>query len=120
MEEADDLSDKLVIIDYGKVIAHGTPEELKGSLGEGDVIEFKVKELDRDKRDDIVSRIKKLNFVRWAKKVGKGRIILNGLDGLRKISEIIDAVQVQMLDISIRKNTLEDVFLDLTGRRLRN
>ncbi len=120
MEEADDLSDELVIIDYGKIIAQGTPEELKGSLGEGDVIEFKVKETDRNKRDDIVSRIGRLAFVRWVKKVGKGRIILNGLDGLRKISELIDAVQVQMLDISIRKNTLEDVFLDLTGRRLRN
>jgi len=120
MEEADDLSDELVIIDYGKIIAQGTPEELKGSLGEGDVIEFKVKETDRDKRDDIVSRIGRLDFVRWVKKVGKGRIILNGLDGLRKISELIDTVQVQMLDISIRKNTLEDVFLDLTGRRLRN
>lgn len=120
MEEADDLSDELVIIDNGKIIAQGTPEELKGSLGEGDVIEFKVAELDRDKRDNIVSRIKKLDFVKWAKKIGKGRIVLNGLDSLRKIAEIIDAVQVQMLDISIRKNTLEDVFLDLTGRRLRD
>ncbi|MFX1558191.1 MAG: ABC transporter ATP-binding protein [Promethearchaeota archaeon] len=119
MEEADDLSDELVIIDNGKIIAQGTPEELKGRLGEGDVIEFKVRDIDRDKRDDIISRTKKLDFIRWIKKVGKGRIILNGLDGLRKISDIIDTVQVQMLDISIRKNTLEDVFLDLTGRRLR-
>ncbi|MFX1384963.1 MAG: ABC transporter ATP-binding protein [Promethearchaeota archaeon] len=120
MEEADDLSDELVIIDNGKIIAQGTPEELKGRLGEGDVIEFKVRDIDRDKRDDIISRIKKLDFIRWIKKIGKGRIILNGLDGLRKISDIIDTVQVQMLDISIRKNTLEDVFLDLTGRRLRD
>jgi len=120
MEEADDLCDELVIIDYGKIIAHGRPNELKQRLGEGDVIEFKVEEKNRPKRDEIISRLKQLDFIKWAKKVGKGRIILNGLDCLRRISEIMDAVQVKMLDISIRKNTLEDVFLDLTGRRLRD
>jgi ABC-2 type transport system ATP-binding protein len=120
MEEADDLSDELVIIDYGKIIAQGSPEILKSKLGEGDVIEFKVNKEDREKRDEIISRISELSFVKWVKKVGKGKIILNGLDGLRKISEIIEAVKVQMQDVSIRKNTLEDVFLDLTGRRLRD
>ncbi len=120
MEEADDLSDKLVIIDYGKIIAQGSPKELKGKLGEGDVIEFKVKDKDREHRDDIVTRIEKLDFIRWVKIIGKSRIILNGLDGLRRISEIMDAARVKMLDISIRKNTLEDVFIDLTGRRLRD
>ncbi|MBD3340260.1 MAG: ATP-binding cassette domain-containing protein [Candidatus Lokiarchaeota archaeon] len=120
MEEADDLSDELVIIDNGNIIAQGTPAELKGRLGEGDIIEFKVEENVRSERDQIVSKIKKLDFVKWAKKVGKSRIILNGLDALRKISEIMEAVEVQMLDISIRKNTLEDVFIDLTGRRLRD
>ena len=117
MEEADDLSDELIIIDYGKIIAQGTPKELKGRLGKGDVIEFKVKE--QVNRVEVIPRLEKLDFVRWVKPVGKRRIILNGLDGLRRINEIIDAVAVKMLDISIRKNTLEDVFIDLTGRRLR-
>ncbi len=118
MEEADDLSDELIIIDYGKIIAQGTPKELKGKLGKGDVIEFKVKE--QVNRDIVIERLKKLDFVKWVKSVGKRRIILNGLDGLRRINEIIDAVEVKMLDISIRNNTLEDVFIDLTGRRLRD
>ena len=117
MEEADDLSDELIIIDYGKIIAQGTPKELKGRLGKGDVIEFKVKE--QVNRVEVIPRLEKLDFVRWVKPVGKRRIILNGLDGLRRINEVIDAVEVKMLDISIRKNTLEDVFIDLTGRRLR-
>ena len=117
MEEADDLSDELIIIDYGKIIAQGTPKELKGRLGKGDVIEFKVKE--QVNRVEVIPRLEKLDFVRWVKPVGKRRIILNGLDGLRRINEVIDAVAVKMLDISIRKNTLEDVFIDLTGRRLR-
>ncbi|MFX1374258.1 MAG: ABC transporter ATP-binding protein [Promethearchaeota archaeon] len=118
MEEADDLSDELIIIDNGKIITQGTPKELKGRLGKGDVIEFKVKE--QVNREEVIPRLEKLDFVKWVKPVGKRRIILNGLDGLRRINEIIDAVEVKMLDISIRKNTLEDVFIDLTGRRLRD
>ncbi len=118
MEEADDLSDELAIIDYGKIIAKGTSSELKGQLGEGDVVEFKVDE--GVNRDEIIERIKKLGFIKWTHEVGKRRIMLNGLDALRHISEIIDIVKVKMLDITIRKNTLEDVFLDITGRRLRD
>jgi len=118
MEEADDLSDELIIIDNGKIIAQGTPKDLKARLGKGDVIEFKVK--DQINREQVIPRLEKLDFVKWVKPVGKRRIILNGLDGLRRINEIIDTVDVKMLDISIRKNTLEDVFIDLTGRRLRD
>jgi ABC-2 type transport system ATP-binding protein len=118
MEEADDLSDELVIIDQGKIITKGTPEELKGRLGEGDILEFKVKEIDQ--RDEIIERAKALDFVKWGKPVGKHRIVLNALDGLRRVSEIMEAVKVKMEDISVRKNTLEDVFIDITGRRLRD
>jgi ABC-2 type transport system ATP-binding protein len=118
MEEADDLSDELVIIDYGKVITQGTPSELKGKLGEGDNIEFKIS--NPEFRADLIERIKTLDFVRRGKAIGKQRIVLNALDGLRRISEIMDVVKVEMKDISVRENTLEDVFIDLTGRRLRN
>ncbi len=118
MEEADDLSDALTIIDHGKIIATGTPQELKGRLGEGDNIEFKIN--NPDMRLDVIERAKMLEYVRWGKNLGKQRIVLNALGGLRRISEIMDAVRVEMYDISVRANTLEDVFIDLTGRRLRN
>ena len=118
MEEADDLSDELVIIDHGKIIAQGTPNELKGKLGEGDILEFKVAQ--ENLREEIIERAKKLDFVRWGKIVGRHRILLNALDGLRRVSEIMDTIEVKMEDISVRQNTLEDVFIDLTGRRLRD
>ncbi len=118
MEEADDLSDELIIIDHGKIITQGTPDELKGKLGEGDILEFKIKEIEQ--RNEIIERAKTLDFVKWGKPVGKHRIVLNALDGLRRVSEIMDVVKVKMEDISVRKNTLEDVFIDLTGRRLRD
>ncbi|MHA2049949.1 MAG: ABC transporter ATP-binding protein [Promethearchaeota archaeon] len=118
MEEADDLSDELIIIDQGKIIAQGTPDELKGRLGEGDILEFKVKEIDQ--RAEIIERAIKLDFVQWGKAVGKHRIVINALDGLRRVSEIMDTIKVKMEDIAVRKNTLEDVFIDLTGKRLRD
>lgn len=118
MEEADDLSDELLIVDYGKIIAKGTPSELKGKLGEGDIIEFKIS--NPEKRDEVIELATTLDFVRWGKSVGKRRILLNALDGLRRISDIMDVVKVEMKDLSVRENTLEDVFIDLTGRRLRN
>ena len=118
MEEADDLSDELIIIDHGKIITQGTPKNLKGRLGEGDIVEFKVDE--GINREQIIPRIKELDFVKWVKPIGKRRILLNGLDALRQISKIMDIVKVRMLDISIRENTLADVFIDLTGRRLRD
>jgi len=118
MEEADDLSDELLIIDYGKIIAQGTPSELKGKLGVGDIIEFKIN--NSEKRDEVIELATTLDFVRWGKSIGKRRIILNVLDGLRRISDIMDVVKVEMKDLSVRENTLEDVFIDLTGRRLRD
>jgi ABC-2 type transport system ATP-binding protein len=118
MEEADDLSSYINIIDHGKIIAQGTPMELKGKLGEGDIIEFKVE--DGALREGIATNLKKLNFINLVKIVGKRRILLNGKDCLRRISEIMETVKVKMLDISIRQNTLEDVFISLTGRRLRD
>src|SRR6056297_3631343 len=49
MEEADDLSEELVIIDRGKIIAQGSPKELKGKVGKGDIIEFHLNSENRDK-----------------------------------------------------------------------
>ncbi|MFX1398807.1 MAG: ABC transporter ATP-binding protein [Promethearchaeota archaeon] len=120
MEEADELSDRIAIIDHGRIITEGTPKELKGSLGEGDTIEFKIDDELVDKRNEIVDKIKSLDFVQWAKISDKARIVFNGYDGLRRISEVMDAIQVKMHEISIRNNTLENVFLYLTGRRLRD
>ena len=118
MDEADDLSDELVIIDHGKIIIQGKPRDLRNKLGEGDIIEFKVAEVDL--RSEIVERLNKLDFVKWVKIIGDQQIKLNALGGLRRISELMDAVQVKMLDIFIHENTLEDVFLELTGKELRD
>ncbi len=124
MEEADDLSDQLAIIDHGKIIAEGTPQELKGRIGKGDIIEFKFDHQDLSKREQVVEYIEGLEQVNWAQTLGKERIKFSAMKGLRRISEFYDKVKetfnIKMTDVVIRQNTLEDVFIELTGRKLRN
>ncbi|WP_371806233.1 ABC transporter ATP-binding protein [Candidatus Lokiarchaeum ossiferum] len=124
MEEADDLSEELAIIDHGKIIASGTPQNLKGKAGNGDIIEFRLNSDDFHLKDEIVSTLNEIEDVLWAKSLGKERIAFCSLDGLKKISTYYGALQlkynIKMTDLVIRQNSLEDVFLDLTGRDLRN
>ncbi len=124
MEEADDLSDELVIIDHGKIIAQGTPQDLKGKIGTGDIIEFHVPPDKRGNRKKMVKFLSEREGVTWAKELGKERIVFSSLDGLRNISHFYALLEEQfdaeMQDLMVRQNTLEDVFIDLTGRELRN
>jgi ABC-2 type transport system ATP-binding protein len=123
MEEADDLSEQLAIIDHGKIIARGSPHELKGKIGKGDVIEFRVPESKLNLRENIVQILLSSNETNWVKSLGKELISFSALDGLRKISHFYELIENQfgfkMLDIQIRQNSLEDVFLELTGKQLR-
>ncbi len=124
MEEADDLSEELAIIDDGKIIAQGTPQVLKGKVGKGDIIEFRLEKTQLPQREKIIQFLTNQTEVLWAKSLGKERITFSAMDGLRKISdfyELLDSkYRLLMNDLVIRQNTLEDVFLDLTGKRLRD
>ncbi|MCF2141010.1 MAG: ATP-binding cassette domain-containing protein [Candidatus Lokiarchaeota archaeon] len=124
MEEADDLSDNIAIIDHGKIIAEGSPQQLKGEHGKGDIIEFRVFNHSLEEREKIVSFLNGNSDILWAKSLGKERIVFNAYDGLRNIShfyELLDQqFKIKMQDLVIRQNTLEDVFIDLTGRNLRD
>jgi ABC-2 type transport system ATP-binding protein len=123
MEEADDLSSTLAIIDHGKIIAEGTPRELKGKIGGGDVIDFKLPEDKTELRGKVVDILQSNSEILWAKPLGKELISFSALDGLRKISSfytmLLNRAGIGMQDVQIRQNSLEDVFIELTGRNLR-
>ncbi len=119
MEEADALSDRVAIIDHGKLLQLDTPGNLKKTIGTGDIVELQLAELEKREvvRDDLAS----IAGIEEIKDVG-GKITIRALNAVRLLPEIIERVEARdahVSDMSIRENTLEDVFIYLTGRGLR-
>lgn len=110
MEEADLLCNRIGIIDKGKIIALGTPSELKSKL-HGDIVRLKPK----DDNTDIIP-LKNLRFVHKIESVD-GHIILNVDDAKRNIPEILKLVDTEYVEYT--SPTLNDVFLKLTGRTVK-
>ena len=116
LDEADELADEIVVIDHGLVIAAGTAEELKGRVG-GDVLEFTVP--DRARVDDAVLAIAKVG--EGEAHVDKETGVINVGVGGRGSEALIEAVRgldgagVQTHGLALRRPSLDDVFLALTG-----
>jgi ABC-2 type transport system ATP-binding protein len=120
MDEADRVADRVAIIDRGELLVLDTPEALKRSMGEGDVVEIDLDGLGDDGQraaaavEPLVSNV-------WLD--GERRQLtvraLNAVSALPAILDLLEARGLQASDIRVRKNTLEDVFIQLTGRRLR-
>lgn len=110
MEEADLLCNRIGIIDKGKIIALGTPSELKSKL-HGDIVRLKTKD---DKTD--ITPLKNLHFIHKIESVN-GHIILNVDDAKRNIPEILKIIDTEYVEYT--SPTLNDVFLKLTGRTIK-
>jgi len=116
LEEADSLCDRIAIIDHGHIIKIGTPAELKASIG-GDIITIGVVEAE----PDISADISKLPLIKDVKKNGNQYRIKAEI-GEEASIKVIDAVRskgLHVTSISLTKPTLDEVYLELTGRTLR-
>ena len=119
MEEADRLSDRVAIMDKGELLVLDTPENLKKKLGKGDVVEIKLS--NTEVIEKALEMIIAIEGVEGTKEI-EDKIVVRALDAVRKLPMIIDALKeldTEITDTSIRHNTLEDVFISLTGRGLR-
>ena len=116
LEEADALCDRIAIIDHGKIIVVGTPEELKESLG-GDIIMLSIK-----KDVDITELVKKINHVKEVRKEN-GNYIIKSEDGEVTAPLIIEALRKEghvVTKLSLTKPTLNEVYLQYTGKSMRD
>jgi ABC-2 type transport system ATP-binding protein len=120
MDEADRMSDRVAIIDHGKLLVVDTPQAIKGSMGVGDVVEIELKG-ENGVQKTINQALKHLEE-RISINFTSGNLILRGADILQVLPTLVDSLKSAGLgpgEIRLRENTLEDVFIQLTGRRLR-
>lgn len=116
MDEAEGLCDRLAIVDHGRVVALGTPQELKRKAMGGDVVEAEFSTLP----DIAFSALEKSDFVLNIKRHESAIALLakNGAEAVPRIVELVDAKGGRLRTITLREPTLNDVFLHFTGRGL--
>jgi ABC-2 type transport system ATP-binding protein len=116
LEEADALCDRIAIIDHGKIVVVGTPEELKESLG-GDIITLSIKQ-----DIDIAGLVEKIEHVKEVKKEN-GTYRIKSENGEVTAPLIIEALRKEghvVTRLSLTKPTLNEVYLQYTGRSMRD
>ena len=116
MDEAERMADRVAIIDHGKLLTVDTPEALKRTVGEGDVLEIETGEGAVGSALSVISKITPQVSTSNHTLVIRARGVVEFLPA---ILDALRAVDVQPGEVRLRANTLEDGFISLTGRRLR-
>ena len=113
LEEADQLASKIVVIDHGRVIAEGTADVLKSQIG-GDRVELQVpQEVDLDAARSALAAVVSAEIVTDGRRLTAP--VSNGSSSLIAVVRAFDAAGIHLDDIGLRRPTLDDVFLSLTG-----
>jgi ABC-2 type transport system ATP-binding protein len=119
MEEAERLCDRVAIVDHGKIIALGTPRELIAGLGAQHVVEFRVGEGAGAVADEELMALDGAQSVRRR----DGSYLLESAQAHRTVPALLallGARGLPLAELSTHSATLEDVFVHLTGRQLRD
>ena len=112
LEEADQLADEIAVIDHGKVIARGTSDALKKQVG-GERLEITVENTDVTKTQEIVSRISSSAIHTDVRTISAP--VSTGSLALMEALRALDEAKIHPLDIALKRPSLDDVFLSLTG-----
>jgi len=119
MDEAGRLADRVAIIDYGKLLLLDTPGNLKKSIGEGDILEIILDKDDQEHpgkmKDSLLQICDQVNLSGVS-------LMVRTKNMIESVSEITNRIKehgFKINEMTMRENTLEDVFIHLTGRKLR-
>jgi ABC-2 type transport system ATP-binding protein len=116
LEEADELCDRLAIIDNGEIVAEGTPESLKAEIGK-DVVSVELHGADAERTQQVIGELPGLDRV-IAEQDALALFVENGAASIAEIVRRLDTANVEVGAISVSRPSLDDVFLEATGRRL--
>jgi ABC-2 type transport system ATP-binding protein len=117
MDEAERLADRVAIIDHGELLVLDMPDALKRSVGEGDVLEILLRGDSAQAQNALADISHRATF-----DIADGRLHVRALDVVNLIPNILEKLAgagIQFGEVRLRENSLEDVFIQLTRRRLR-
>ncbi|NTW31864.1 MAG: ABC transporter ATP-binding protein [Bacteroidetes bacterium] len=119
MDEAERVCDRIAIIDNGKLLLTDTPENLKKTVGKGDLLEI---EIISEKNEEISKALEYLINICPDVTSYNNTILLRYKNIISILSDILNLLKskgIKIGEVRLRENSLEDVFISLTGRRLR-
>lgn len=122
MEEAEELSDRIGIIDHGELIAIGTLDDLNSTVGEYDTIHLNLG-ANQQENGDLVEALAALPGIHQVDMGKEGDIILQTVEANKLLSPIIKKVttfDLPIRQLEVQEPNLEAVFLHITGRALRD
>ncbi|MCP4312805.1 MAG: ABC transporter ATP-binding protein [Bacteroidetes bacterium] len=120
MDEAERLASRVAIIDSGRLLKLDTPGNLKRSIGQGDILELKPGSGDRGAIDRAMKELSSKGF---KLAMESGIMMIRSKDMVSRIPEIYKLLEregITVAEMRVRENSLEDVFIHLTGKSLRS
>jgi len=119
MDEAERIADRVAIIDSGRLLKLDTPNNLKRSIGEGDIMEMKLHSADPTALARAEKGLKILGF-EVSKEEDRFNIrAMNLVPRIHEVYQLLERGKINIQEMRVRENTLEDVFIHLTGKSLR-
>jgi ABC-2 type transport system ATP-binding protein len=120
MDEADRLSDRIAVMDRGSLLMSDTPENLKKTVGDGDTLEAELHFEDPAKKQSLTGELGLMGF---NLQTDGELFLIRGMDLVSRIADVSEKILQhggKIGKLTLRENSLEDVFIHLTGRRLRS
>jgi ABC-2 type transport system ATP-binding protein len=114
LEEADVLADRVGIIDHGKIVAEGTPAQLKAEIGRSSIEAVPAEEEDRERLSGVLARFGES----CGASPGAEAVRFGNGDDLTDVVRALDAEGIHVAKLTVHEPTLDDVFLAKTGRSL--